>query len=197
MTTFEGAIKGKHIVWCGNRSWWLALNPAARQVGRTSMLFVIVRAIVGEKPLQMSLVQRDYVVEQVSSPAPDPALRHSILQRLSIDVCTGAFFSDRIALGTSKPYFGVVVEQQELGDRIVREGLSQLLGDPTARGMPTYIEVQDAPTVVSLGSVGTMRSNCTRTLRCMRISPCMPDSVVRSSLVVFTPGSIVYSLRKH
>lgn len=46
-------------------------------------VFVIIRAIIGQKSLQMSLVQRDYVVKQLAAAAADPTLSHSILSGTS------------------------------------------------------------------------------------------------------------------
>jgi hypothetical protein len=97
----------------------------------------------------MLLVQRDYVVEQVSSATPDLALSHSILPRAFNRRAHRCDLERANRAEHFETVLRVVIEQQELGDRIVREGLSELLGNPTARGMPTYIEVQDAPTVVA------------------------------------------------
>src|SRR6266849_4439978 len=51
----------------------LLFQPKVRSV------FVIIGDVIGEKSLQMSLVQRDCVVEQLTATTANPALSHSIL----------------------------------------------------------------------------------------------------------------------
>src|SRR5207253_9518060 len=60
--------------------------PASRGLlfqSEVRSVFVIVGDVIREKSLQMSLVQRDCVVEQLTATAPNPALSHSILPRAS------------------------------------------------------------------------------------------------------------------
>ena len=77
----------------------LLFQPEVRSV------FVIVRAVIGDKAPQMSFVQGDYVVQQLTPAAANPAFGDSILPGRPIEVRTGVIFSERIALGTSNPYF--------------------------------------------------------------------------------------------
>jgi hypothetical protein len=42
-----------------------------------------------------------------------------------------------------------MIEYEELGDSIVREGLAQLLRDPGARRMASDVEVQNAPAIMT------------------------------------------------
>jgi hypothetical protein len=76
---------------------------------------VIVGNVLGEESLQMSLIQRDYVVEQLAAAASDPTLGDPIFQGLRIEVRTGVMFSERIDAGTSKPYFASWSNRRNLG----------------------------------------------------------------------------------
>src|SRR5216683_1743010 len=61
-------------------------RPASRGLllqAEVRSVFVIVGDEIREKSLQMSLVQRDCVVEQLTATAANPALSHSILPRTS------------------------------------------------------------------------------------------------------------------
>ena len=55
----------------------------------------------------------------------------------------------RIAARDIQPILGVMVEDHKLGCGLVRERLSQLLDDPTARRMASDVEVHNTPTVVA------------------------------------------------
>jgi|SRR5437899_2990882 len=67
---------------------------------------VVITDVLGEKSLQMPLIQRNDLVEQFAPAASDPALRNTILPRALDGVCTHAIFRDRIAAGTSNPCCG-------------------------------------------------------------------------------------------
>ena len=56
---------------------------------------MVVGDVIRDEPLEMALVQRNDLVEQIAPAAADPAFRDSILPRVM----------DRIAAGTSSPYF--------------------------------------------------------------------------------------------
>ena len=61
-------------------------RPASRGLlfqSEVRSVLVIVGDVIREKSLQMSLVQRDCVVEQLTATAANPALSHSILPRTS------------------------------------------------------------------------------------------------------------------
>src|SRR5216683_5827236 len=96
----------------------LLFQPKVRSV------FVIIGDVIGEKSLQMSLVQRDCVVEQLTAAASHPALSHSILPRASN---RRAHWHDlhRFDGGRhGESVLRIVIEYQKLGDSIVREGLA-------------------------------------------------------------------------
>jgi len=68
-------------------------------------VFVIIRAIIRQKSLQMAFVQRDYVINQLTAAAADPALSHSILPGASNRGAHRCDLQREMALGTSNPYF--------------------------------------------------------------------------------------------
>jgi hypothetical protein len=76
---------------------------------------VVVREVIGEESFQVSLVQRNGLVEQFASAASHPALRDSVLPGLCTEVGTQEIFMDRIAVGTSNPYFASWSEMRNLG----------------------------------------------------------------------------------
>jgi len=76
----------------------LLFQPEVRSV------FVIVRAVIGDKAPQMSF---RVITWSSNSRRQLPTQRSAtpFCQGLPIEVCTGVIFSERIALGTSNPYF--------------------------------------------------------------------------------------------
>ena len=68
-------------------------------------ILLVVGNILVEQSLQMALIQRDYVIEQVAATAFHPAFRDSVLPGALMEVCTQPISMDRIAAGTSNPYF--------------------------------------------------------------------------------------------
>jgi len=76
---------------------------------------VVVREVIGEESFQVSLVQRNGLVEQFAPAASHPALRDSVLPGLCTEVGTQEIFMDRIAVGTSNPYFASWSEMRNLG----------------------------------------------------------------------------------
>ena len=99
----------------------LLFQPEVRSV------FVIVRAVIGEKSLQMAFVQRDQVVKQLTAAAANPALSHSILPGASNRGPHRCDLQRANSAGHFEPVLRVVIEYQELGDRIVREGFLEIL----------------------------------------------------------------------
>ena len=114
-----------------------------------SPVVMIVGDVVREEPLEMALVQRNDLVEQIAPAAADPAFRDSILPRaldrgLHATNCHG---SNRSRYFQS--ILCVVIIDQELGRGLVGKGFAKLLHNPTARWMTSDIEVQDASTVMA------------------------------------------------
>src|ERR1035441_8767593 len=87
----------------------LLVQPEVRSV------VVIIGNVLGEESLQMALIQRDHVVEQVAAAASDPKLGDPILPGTPNRGTTGFIFSERIDAGTSKPYFASWSSRRNLG----------------------------------------------------------------------------------
>jgi len=94
-------------------------------------VFVIVADILFHKSSQMTFVQHDDMIEQVSSTVANPALGNAVLPRTSE---TSSLGFD--AQGLDRVYHLTVEVRRPIKDqvfrrRIVGESLSQLLRDPT------------------------------------------------------------------
>src|SRR5262249_38854937 len=110
---------------------------------------VVVREVIGEESFQVSLVQRNGLVEQFASAAPYPALRDSVLPGT---LNRGLYAGDLHGSNRSRnvqPILCVVVKDEKFGRGLIRKGFAQLLYDPGARRMASDVEVQDAATVVA------------------------------------------------
>ena len=110
---------------------------------------MVIRDILREKPLQMSFVQRNDLVEQFATAASHPALRDSVLPRTLNRALYAGDLHGANRSRNLQPILCVVVKNEELGRGLIREGFAQLLYDPSARRMPSDIEVQDAATVMA------------------------------------------------
>jgi hypothetical protein len=116
---------------------------------KVSSVFVVITDIIREQPFQMLLVGRNHMIEQVAPATLDPAFRDTVLPgtligRLNrIDVHR----SDRD--WNFRAILPVAIKAQESGSQVKREGLSQLLHDPHARRVLRYIEMQDAPPIMT------------------------------------------------
>src|SRR5437879_11442800 len=108
---------------------------------------MVIRDILREKPLQMSFVQRNDLVEQFAAAASHPALRDSVLPgTLNRALYAGDLHGSNRSRNV-QPILCVVVKNEELGRGLVGKGFAQLLDNPSARRMLGGIEVQDAATV--------------------------------------------------
>ncbi len=139
---------------------WPRNDPAARKVwgsaaGRPlaesemGSILVIVGNVVREESLQMSLVQRNHIVEQLATTASNPALSHSILPGTSNRCLHRCDLHRMDCNGHLKTIFCVVIKDDEPVSRLIRKSFAQLLDDPTAGRMPRDVEVQDAFPVVA------------------------------------------------
>jgi hypothetical protein len=60
-----------------------------------------------------------------------------------------AMSMERIAAGTSVPYFGVVIENEKFGVRFIGKSFAQLLYNPGAGRMACDVEVQNATPIMT------------------------------------------------
>jgi hypothetical protein len=78
-------------------------------------VFMVVANILRDQSLQMAFIHRDDVVQQFSSAASDPTLRHTVLPGTLEGGSHGLIFNDRTAARTSNPYFASRSKIRNLG----------------------------------------------------------------------------------
>src|ERR1700691_4390935 len=123
-------------------------------------IFMIVADVVRKQPLQMLLVDRDYVIKQVPATTLDPALGDAILPGTLVGRLNRIDPHRSYRDGNFQPVFCVSVKDQESGNGVEREGLSQLLHDPHARGMLGDIEMQNLPSIVADDEEAVKHAKC-------------------------------------
>jgi hypothetical protein len=112
-------------------------------------ILVIVSDVIREESLQVARVQWNHVIEQLAATASYPALGDTILPGTPNRGLRTDYFHRADCGRDVQPILGVMVEDHKLGSELVRERLSQLLHDPTARRMACDVEVHNTPTVVA------------------------------------------------
>ncbi len=109
---------------------------------------VVVADVFGHEALEVTLVEDDDMIKQVSAAAADEALGYAILPGAA-EACP--LWLDAKALdggddlGTE---IAPTVEDQVLRVSVIRERIAQLLRHPGARRVPGDAEVQDSPPVM-------------------------------------------------
>jgi hypothetical protein len=111
-------------------------------------VFVVVAHIFSEQSLQMLLVHRDDVIQQVPPTAFDPALRDAILPGTLERGPHRPHVEGSYRCGNLKPVLPVPVKDQESGSRPRRKGFPQLLNRPQAGRVLGHVEMQNLPAVV-------------------------------------------------
>src|SRR6185437_9202814 len=110
----------------------------------------------------MSLVERDYMVEQVSPTSLNPALRYSILPRTLARRLASSDVHRPDGHRNFQAILLIAIEDQKVGSGLERERLSQLLDNPHACWMLRDVEVQDAPAVMPNNEQAVERTECNR-----------------------------------
>ncbi len=127
-------------------------NPAVRcPLLKSEMraVLMMVSNILREQSLQMAFIQRNNVVQQVSSTASHPPLRDPILpgtpegSSLGNDPCR-FHRCDHL-----QPELLIAIKDQVFVRGLKGKRLPQLLDDPTARRMLRDVDVQDAPPIMT------------------------------------------------
>jgi hypothetical protein len=126
-------------------------SATRRLFGQAEMrsIFMIVADVIGEQPLQMSLVECDYVIEQVPATAPYPTFSNSILPRAPVAGLNSADLHRPDGNRNFQAILGIAVKDKPARGRVEWESLSELLDDPHARGMLGDVEVQNLPSVMA------------------------------------------------
>jgi hypothetical protein len=109
---------------------------------------MIVAHVVRQEPLQMALVQRDHMIQQIPSTAPDPPFCHAILPGAA-EGCASRLTAHRLRSNHDlTTELRVAVEDQVLVCGFVGKGFTQLLYDPDAGWAARHIDMQDSPTIM-------------------------------------------------
>ena len=106
-------------------------------------VLMVVAYIFSHKPFQVSLVEDNNVIEQVSSAASHPSLRDTVLPRAAIRGThrLASQLPDRRHHIAAK--LRVAIKEQESVHRRVGPRFSHLLHDPGGRGVACHIEMQN------------------------------------------------------
>jgi hypothetical protein len=112
-------------------------------------VIVIIADVLGKQSLQVVLVQSNDMVEEVPPTASDPALCNAILPRALEGGLDARHVHGTNGRGNFQPELLVMIEKEELGGGLIWKSFPQLLDDPTTGGMPSDIELEDAPTIMA------------------------------------------------
>src|SRR6266536_6682300 len=84
---------------------WGATSTARCSLPQSKMraILVVVANVFREQTFEMLLIHRNNVIQEVSSAAFDPTLRHPVLPGTFEGGPQGSIFRDRTAVGTSSP----------------------------------------------------------------------------------------------
>src|SRR6266576_1768478 len=127
-------------------------NPAVRcPLLKSEMraVLMMVTNILREQSLQMAFIQRNNVVQQVSSAAFDPTFRHTVLPGTRERGLHRAHLQGSNCRWKLPTIFRISIEDQKLGSGTKRKRLPQLLDDPTTRRTLGDVKVQDAPPIMA------------------------------------------------
>jgi len=97
----------------------------------------------------MLLVQSNDVVQQLSSATADPALGHAVLPRVLDRGLQAGNVHGSNRDWDFQSILCIMIKDEELGGRLIRKGLAQLLADPGASRMTRNVEVKNAPAVMA------------------------------------------------
>src|SRR5712692_6478489 len=125
-------------------------------------VLVVVANILREETFQVTLVNRNDVIQEITAATPYPTLCDSILPR------TLERSADRIhpqgsnRCGDFQSILGITIKDDEPRSGSKWKCFSQLLDDPRASRMLCDIEVQDAPTIVTDNEKAIEQAECDR-----------------------------------
>src|SRR5713101_761295 len=125
-------------------------------------ILVVVANILGEQTFQVAFVNCDDVIQEITTATPYPTLCNSILPR------TFERSADRThAQGSNRcrdfqSILGITIKDEEPRSGSKWKCFSQLLDDPRASRMLCYVEVQDAPAIVTDNEKAIEQAECDR-----------------------------------
>ena len=111
-------------------------------------VLVVVADILIEQPFQMTFVDCNDVIQQVSSTALHPTFRDTVLPRAFERGPYRPDLQRSNGCPDFQPVFRIPVEDQIPGSHPERKRFPQLLDNPQTRWMPCDVEVQDASPIV-------------------------------------------------
>src|SRR5436305_13035371 len=117
--------------------------------GNMSPVCMIVGNVCAPKPPKMTFVQRNNMVEQLSTHAADPAFRRSILPRAPNAGAQRLEITGSQELDNFISELGIMVEQHVSIGAGKRECFLQLLHDPIACWTERHVELQNPPAITS------------------------------------------------
>ena len=125
-----------------------------------SPVLVVITNVLSQQPSQVPLIENDHVVEQVSTYAPDLALRHPVLPRTAkggAHRLSAIVFHRRNDIGTE---FRITIEDEKSGWWFETPSFAQLQDDPEGIRLPSYAAVQDLPPVVTNDKEAIQNAEC-------------------------------------
>jgi len=76
-------------------------------------VLVVVEDVFSEQPFQMTFIHCDNMIEQISSAAFDPTLRHTVLPGAFEESSCGAHLQESNGDGNVQPVFRISVEDEK------------------------------------------------------------------------------------
>ena len=111
-------------------------------------ILMVIAEVLRKQPLQMPFVQRNHVIEEITSAAFHPTLSDAVLPRTLKRGPEGSEPERSNRRRNLEPVFPVPIKEQESESRAERKRLAELLDHPKACGVLRHIEVQDPSSVM-------------------------------------------------
>jgi len=111
-------------------------------------VLVIVTYVFSHESFQVSFVQYDHMVQQVSSATPNPTLGDPVLPGTTERSAHGLAAQGLARADHVIPEFRIVVEEEELLRRCIGPSFPHLLHDPQSTRVPCDVEAQNLPPLV-------------------------------------------------
>jgi len=109
-----------------------------------SILMVVIDVGPNHAP-KLSLIDRDHLVQAISSKAADPSFRKSVLPRRSKSCAYLSEFKPIYPIAKLHPIDLVIVADQETAGQTIRTGFYYLLGSPPRSWMSGHVKAKDSP----------------------------------------------------
>src|SRR5258707_8153721 len=114
-----------------------------------SSVEMVVANVFRQQAFQVTLVERNHVIQKVATAASYPTFCHSILPWAAERSSNRSKPNGLRGLADRVSEFGITIQNQVLVLRVIREGFTQLLGNPETCRVSRNIAVKNSPTIVS------------------------------------------------